>query len=89
MSDSDLEIERDIHSLLALGVPLTKLEQLYGAKSARTAAQHFVTRDSADPKSDGKLRVGSEMLKRSPSAKDMARMRLRAPTRNSQMSVSV
>ena len=67
MSATDLE--PDIHALLALGVPLTKLEDLYGAHPARAAAQSFVV---ADSNSDGRLRVGTEVLRRSPSTKETA-----------------
>ena len=64
-----MEHERDVHALLELGVPLSKLEQLYGT-GARAAAHTFVTGSSAG---EGRLRVGSEVLKRSPSTKELAR----------------
>ena len=72
VADSALGAEEnaDIHALLALGVPLSKLESLYGADAARKAAQSFMLDDKSNQ--DSKLSVGTQILRRSKSSKEEA-----------------
>lgn len=54
-------LDQDIYALLEIGVPLQKIEELYGTDEARRAAQSFVVRKS----NSSSLRVGAEILQRS------------------------
>jgi len=63
-------LETDVHSLLALGVPLLKLEELYGRELARRFARTFVISDQETTKKI--LCVGAAVLARSPSSQKEA-----------------